>query len=87
MSERVFTLASPSMRKFRDEMMKKPVPSTIQELIRGLIPPKGIKRKNNVEGSELLDEDEISEDEDEDDDEIDSEANEDVLLEQLSGEI
>ena len=58
-------------------MMKKHVPSTIQELIRGLIPPKGIKRKNNIEG------DEISEDEDEDDDD----DNENVLLEQLSGEI
>ena len=42
---------------------------------------------NNVEGSELLDGDEISEDEDEDDDESDSEANENVLLEKLSGEI
>ena len=79
----VFALAGPSMRKVIDKMMKKPVPSTTQEPLRGLIPPKGIKRKNNVEGSELLDGDEISEDEDDDDDESDSEANENVLLEQL----
>ena len=41
--------------KFCKKLLKTPPPSTIQELIRTLTPPKGVKRKNNIEGDELFD--------------------------------
>ncbi|CAI9722470.1 Hypothetical predicted protein [Octopus vulgaris] len=42
-------------------MMSKPCPNTIQRVIKNLIPPKGVKRANNIEGSELSDGDGIEE--------------------------
>ena len=38
--------------------MSKPCPATIKEVIKGIIPPKGVKRGNNVDGLELFDGDE-----------------------------
>ena len=54
MSDRLFQLIGHDMLKYREEMLKSDVPKTIQELVRSLIPPKGVRRKN-IEGSELLD--------------------------------
>ena len=63
------------MREFRGSMMEAPVPETIKEVIRKIIPPKGIK--GDTEGSELMDGDEIAEtdvpdDESDSDQEVDA---------------
>ena len=42
------------MKDFRNTLMDSRVPDKIQALIKKIIPPKGIKRKN-IEGAELLD--------------------------------
>ncbi|CAI9722125.1 Hypothetical predicted protein [Octopus vulgaris] len=54
-------LVGPSMREFRLEMMSKPCPNTIKRVIKNLIPSKGVKRANNIEGSQLFDGDGIEE--------------------------
>ena len=64
-NDKIFALVGDSMRQFRNEMTAKPPPKTIKEVICSLIPPKGIKRGKNTEGSELLDGDEIAEEEEE----------------------
>ena len=43
------------MVKFRTELMTSRPAKTLKEVIRKLIPPKGVKRKGNDEGIELLD--------------------------------
>ena len=43
------------MIDFWKELMQQNFVKTYKEVIRNLIPPKGVKRKANVEGSELLD--------------------------------
>ena len=43
------------MVDFRKELMSQNSVKTLKEVVRNLIPPKGVKRKANVEGSELLD--------------------------------
>ena len=45
------------MVDFRKELMSRNSVKTlkVKEVIRNLIPPKGVKQKANVEGSELLD--------------------------------
>ena len=53
-SDRLMTLVGNSMCEYRENLLKSKVPASIQEVIRNLIPPKGVKGKN-VEGSELLD--------------------------------
>uniref|UniRef100_A0A0L8FFZ7 Uncharacterized protein n=1 Tax=Octopus bimaculoides TaxID=37653 RepID=A0A0L8FFZ7_OCTBM len=58
-SDRIMYLVGPSMREFRLEMMSKPYPNTIQRVIKQLIPSKGVKRANDLEGSELFDGDGI----------------------------
>ena len=78
-SDKIFSLVGESMRSFRAEMLKKSPPSTIKEVIRSIIPPKGIKRGKNTEGTEIFDGEEMGE-EDADDEE---EANTDQLLEAL----
>ena len=85
-SDRIFRLVGESMREFRSSMIEAPVPKTIKEVIRKIIPPKGIKR--NIEGSELIDGDEIAES-DVPDDESDSDQDVDAsqLLEAFDGEI
>ena len=85
-NDKIFALVGDSMRQFRNEMTAKPPPKTIKEVIRSLIPPKGIKRGKNTEGSELLDGDEITEEEEEEveeEEEIDAKQ----LLQALTGDI
>ena len=74
------------MRQFRNEMTAKPPPKTVKEVIRSLIPPKGIKRGKNIEGSELFDGEEIGEEE-ENEDEGEEEIDADQLLQALNGDI
>ena len=54
-SDKIVGLAGDSMRQLRNEMTAKPPPKTVKEVIRSLIPPKGIKRDKNIKGSELFD--------------------------------
>ena len=80
------------MIQFRNEMTAKPPPKTIKEVIRSLIPPKGIKRGKNTEGSELLNGDEIAEEEEEEkeeEEEVEEEEEIDAkqLLQALTGDI
>ena len=42
------------MVDFRKELMSQNSVNTLKEVICNLIPPKGVKRKANTEGSELL---------------------------------
>ena len=42
------------MTSLRTEMITKPPPKTVKELINSMIPPKGIKRGKNIAGDELL---------------------------------
>ena len=85
-SDKIFGLAGDSTRQFGNEMTAKPPPKTVQEVIRSLIPPKGIKRGKNIEGSELFDGEEIEE-EDEDEDEDKEEIDVDQLLQVLTGNL
>ena len=48
-------------------MTAKPPPKTVKEVIRSHIPPKGVKRGKNIEGSELFDKEEIEEEEEDED--------------------
>ena len=43
------------MVDFRKELISQNSVKTLKEVIRNLIPPKGVKQKANVEESELLD--------------------------------
>ena len=52
--ERLNVLIGPQMRKFREELMKQKAPKSLNELLKTITPPKGIRNKN-VEGSELFD--------------------------------
>ena len=54
-SDKLFALIGDEMVDFRKELMSQNSVKTLKEVIRNLIPPKGVKRKANVEGSELLD--------------------------------
>ena len=51
-SDKLFELVGPTMLEFREKLMKGS-PKTLQEVIRQLIPPKGVKRKSDIEGGEL----------------------------------
>ena len=42
-NDKIFALVGDSMRQFRNEMTANTPPKTIKEVIRSLIPPKGIK--------------------------------------------
>ena len=53
-SDKLFQLVGDKMVEYRKELMKSKVPKTIIEVVRNLIPPKGVRRKE-VEGIELLD--------------------------------
>ena len=83
-SDRPFSLVGESMREFRNTLMTTSAPKTIIELVRKIIPPKGIKRKNAI-GAELCDDGEETglDDELNSDDDIDP----NVLLAELGGEI
>ena len=54
-SGKLYSLVGDEMVKFRNELMSSNPAKTLKEVIHKLIPPKGIKRKGNIEGSELLD--------------------------------
>ena len=54
-SDKLFVLIGDEMVNFRKKLMSSDSVKTLKEVIRNLIPPKGVKRKGNVEGSELLD--------------------------------
>ena len=54
-SDKLFALVGNEMVDFWKELMSYNFVKTFKEVIRNLIPPKGVKRKSNVERSELLD--------------------------------
>ena len=54
-SDKLFAILADEMVDFRKELMSQNSVKTLKEVIRNLIPPKGVKRKANVEGNELLD--------------------------------
>ena len=53
-SDRLFSLVGEKIQEIRQILMNGPCPKNLQELLKTITPPKGIKRKN-VEGSELFD--------------------------------
>ena len=54
-SDKLFTLIGDEMVDFRKELKSQNSVKTLKGVIRSLILPKTVKRKPNVEGSELLD--------------------------------
>ena len=54
-SDKLFAPVEDEMVDFGKELMSQNSIKTSKEVIRNSIPPKGVKRKANVEGSELLD--------------------------------
>ena len=52
-SDRIFRLVGEDMIKFRKELLSKPPPKSLKDVVKNLILTKGIAR--SVEGSELLD--------------------------------
>ena len=72
-----------AVQKWNDS---KPPPKSVKEVIRSLVPSKGIKRGKNIEGSELFDGEEIEEEE-EDGDEDEEEIDASQLLQALTGDI
>ena len=53
-SDRLFKLIGDSMVCFREKLIKSEIPASLPAMVKKLIPPKGIKRKNQI-GYELLD--------------------------------
>ena len=53
-SDRLFKLIGDSMVCFREKLIKSEIPASLLAMVKKLIPPKGIKRKNQ-RGYELLD--------------------------------
>ena len=53
--DKLFALIGDEMVDLRKKLMPQNSVKILKEVIRNLIPPKGVKRKANVEGSELLD--------------------------------
>ena len=53
-SDKLYALVGNEMVKFRTELMTSRPAKTLKEVIRKLIPPKGVKRKGNDEGIALL---------------------------------
>ena len=54
-SDKLYALVGNEMAKFRTELMTSRPAKTLKEVFQKLIPPKGVKRKGNDEGIELLD--------------------------------
>ena len=54
-SDKLYTLVGNDMVRFRKELMSSRPIKTLKEVIKKLIPPKGVKRKGNDEGMELFD--------------------------------
>ena len=53
-SDRLFKLIGDSMVSFRKKLIESEIPASLPAVVKKLIPPKGIKRKNQ-KGYELLD--------------------------------
>ena len=53
-SDKLFSLIGDDMLEFRRQLLNSEVPINLQAVIKKLIPPKGIRR-NNIDGSEVLD--------------------------------
>ena len=53
-SDKLFGLLGKEMQQFRDQLKNEACPKTLNDLMKKITPPKGIKRKNH-EGTELLD--------------------------------
>ena len=53
-SDKLYTLIEEEMMKFQKYLMLSKSIKALKEVVRKLMPPKGINRKENVEGSELL---------------------------------
>ena len=45
-SGKIFYLVGDEMLKFREQLLKTPVPNNLKTVVKNLIPPKGIRRKN-----------------------------------------
>ena len=54
-SDKLFALLGDEMVDFWEELMSQKSVKTLKEVNGNLIPPKGVKRKANVQGSEFLD--------------------------------
>ena len=54
-SDKLFSLVGKSVQNYRKTLMNQPCPKNLQELLKTITFPKGVKRKNNIEGSELYD--------------------------------
>ena len=54
-SDKLFALIGDEVVDFRNKLMSQKSVKTLKEVIRNLTPPKGVKRKANVEKSKLLD--------------------------------
>lgn len=52
-SDKLYSLIGKQIKDIRQKLMNDPCPKNLQELLKTITPPKGIKRKNNIEGSEL----------------------------------
>ena len=58
-SDKIFGLVGELMTIFQAEVIVKPPPKTMNELINSLIPPNGVKNGKNIVGTELLGEEEM----------------------------
>ena len=76
-SDRIMRLVGTKMREIREELLAQPVPKTLKELERKLIPPKGIKWSFNLEGSELLDDGNIDSEDEGSEEDTESSSSED----------
>ena len=54
-SDKIFRLIGPKMLNFREKLMNEESPKTFKDMLKTITPPKGIKRRPNIEGVELLD--------------------------------
>ena len=55
MLDKLFALTGKEMVDFQKKSKLQNSAKALKEVIRNLIPPKGVKQKANIEGSELLD--------------------------------
>ena len=53
-SDKLFSLIGDDMLEYRRQLLNSEVPGNLQTVVKKLIPPKGVRRKN-IEGNELLD--------------------------------
>ena len=53
-SDKLFQLIGPQVTEFRNNLMTQKAPTKFSELIKSITPPKGVRRKNNIEGKLIL---------------------------------